>query len=149
MRSFATVISRQFVFWIAVAFCALPGQAQAQFNFTQNGTATTITGYTSSNSTVVIPGNINFQPVTTIAAGAFESISMTSVTIPSTVTTIGANAFEDCFVLANVTIPANVTSIGAGAFQNCWSLVRNTIPAKVSSIGAGASDNCSSLTVSA
>jgi len=146
MRSTVSALLARIIFFAAMVWCAFSGKAQAQFNFTQNGTATTITGYTGSNSTVVIPGNINFQPVTTIAAGAFESISMTSVTIPNSVTTIGANAFQDCFLLANVTIPANVISIGAGAFQNCSSLVTVTIPAKTTSIGVLAFDNCSSLT---
>ena len=146
MRSYVPVFSRPFIFLIAVVFCAFSSQAQAQFNFTSNNGTVTITGYTGSSSTVVIPGQINFQPVTTIAPGAFESISMTSVTIPSNVTTIGANAFEDCFLLASVTIPANVTSIGAGAFQNCSSLATVTIPAKVTSLGALAFDNCSNLT---
>jgi hypothetical protein len=41
------------------------------------------------------------------------------VTIPSSVTTIGQNAFWGCTSLASVTIPSSVTSIGQQAFFQC------------------------------
>ncbi|MHC1765210.1 MAG: alpha/beta fold hydrolase [Verrucomicrobiia bacterium] len=41
---------------------------------------------------------------------------MTSVTIPSSVTSIGDNAFYACHSLTSVTIPSSVTTIGSGAF---------------------------------
>ncbi|MBR5982765.1 MAG: leucine-rich repeat domain-containing protein, partial [Bacteroidales bacterium] len=43
--------------------------------------------------------------------------SATSVTIPSTVTTIGENAFYNCSGLTEITIPSTVTSIGYNAFN--------------------------------
>lgn len=47
--------------------------------------------------------------------------SLTSVTIPDSVTSIGSSAFRECTSLASVTIPDSVTSIG-NAFGNCTSL---------------------------
>ena len=48
---------------------------------------------------------------------------LTTITIPSSVTSIGGFAFEDCSSLTSVTIPNSVTSIGMGAtFQGCTSL---------------------------
>ena len=49
---------------------------------------------------------------------------------------IGNHAFYDCFSLTSVTIPNSVTSIGDYAFYNCSSLTSVTIPNSVTSIGA-------------
>ena len=46
--------------------------------------------------------------------------SLTSVTIPNSVTSIGNMAFCDCRNLTSVTIPNSVTFIGYAAFTNCW-----------------------------
>ena len=47
---------------------------------------------------------------------------MTSVTIPNSVTSIDAAAFDNCSGLTSVTIPNSVTSIGEWAFRNCYNL---------------------------
>jgi hypothetical protein len=46
----------------------------------------------------------------------------TSYTVPSSVTSIGDSAFEDCIELTSVTIPSSVTSIGEFAFSYCLKL---------------------------
>jgi hypothetical protein len=46
----------------------------------------------------------------------------TSYSIPNSVTSIGASAFEDCTGLTSITIPNSVTSISSNAFENCSSL---------------------------
>jgi len=58
-----------------------------------------------------------------IANYAFSGCtSLTSVTIPNSVTSIGSSAFDSCRSLRNVTIPNSVTSIGFGAFYDCTNL---------------------------
>ena len=47
---------------------------------------------------------------------------LTSVTIPTGVTSIGDWAFSGCSGLTSITIPNNVTSIGVGAFMGCSGL---------------------------
>ena len=48
--------------------------------------------------------------------------SLTSITIPASVTSIGVSAFYSCDSLTSITIPASVTSIGDFAFYNCTRL---------------------------
>src|ERR1700692_863194 len=84
--------------------------AKAQFTFTTNNGAITITGYTGGGGDVVIPASTNGYSVTTIADYAFvNQHGITSVTIPNSVTSIGVDAFASCFSLASVTIPNSVT----------------------------------------
>ena len=47
---------------------------------------------------------------------------LTSLTIPSSVTSIGESAFKGCSGLTSLTIPSGVTSIGSYAFYGCSGL---------------------------
>ena len=84
--------------------------------------------------------------VTSIGNEAFRNCySLPSVTIPNGVTSIGDEAFHSCYSLSSVTIPNGVTSIGNQAFRNCYSLPSVTIPNGVTSINTQAFYNCYSL----
>lgn len=67
-------------------------------------------------------------------------------TLPSTVTTIGSNAFFGCTNLSSVSLPSRLTAINNGAFQNCSSLTAIKLPETLTSIGASAFQDCSGLT---
>ena len=120
---------------------------------------------------VYIPAYYNGLPVTEIGYQAFYGTSLTGITIPNSVTSIGDWAFSGCTSLTSITIPAGVTSIGEQAFRDCislttvtfasgsrlqtigdWmfsgctSLTSITIPASVTSIGEYAFYGCTSLT---
>ena len=85
--------------------------------------------------------------VTSIGGNAFYGCSgLTSISIPSSVTSIGNFAFYGCSSLTIISIPSSVTSIGESAFTNCSSLTSISIPSSVISIGNSAFSNCPSLT---
>ena len=106
-----------------------------------------IIGYSGSDSNVVIPETIEGVPVIAIGVYAFQGCSsLTSVTIPESVTSIGEDAFFGCSSLTSVTIPEGVIHIGSYAFEGCTNLTGVIIPESVTTIGYWAFSGCTSLT---
>ncbi|MBR6633135.1 MAG: leucine-rich repeat protein [Clostridia bacterium] len=71
-----------------------------------------------------------------IASCAFLSCaSLTSITIPNSVTSIDSSAFWNCTSLTSITIPNSVTSIGECAFLGCSGLTTYVIPSAITVIG--------------
>src|SRR5262245_13883057 len=90
-----------------------PLGAQAQYSYTTNNGAVTITQYTGPGGAVVIPANISGLPVTSIGDFAFYSnTNLTNVQIPNGVTNIGFEAFYSCSSLTGVSVPRTVLNIG-------------------------------------
>lgn len=124
---------------------------------------------------VTIPSQITHNEevytVTEIRSFAFQWCdSITSISIPSSVTVIGERAFEECIALTSVNIPSSVTLIDsftfcgctqlnsvtfdatshvehieAGAFWDCTSLTSITLPASVTFVESGSFKGCYSL----
>ena len=84
---------------------------------------------------------VEIHPTTTrIAEGAFRSReNLASVTFASgsQLISIGANAFENCFSLTSIMLPSGLTTIGGGAFHNSH-LDSLLLPSSVTSIGEDA-----------
>ena len=127
------------------------------YNYINEGTELEVTFrgesydvYYEYSGNVVIPEEVNYmnriRKVTSIGESAFWHCSITSVTIPNSVTSIGRYAFEWCSRLTSVTIGNSVTSIGNDAFLKCKGLTSVTIPNSVTSIGDYAFRECSGLT---
>ena len=100
----------------------LPIVVNAQFIYTTNNGAITITHYSGSDTTVTIPSTTNGWPINSIGPSAFaDCYSLTSVTIGTNIVSIGKSAFAETS-LTNVTIPNSVTNIGQEAFRDCGNL---------------------------
>lgn len=99
--------------------------------------------YNCKNLTsVTIPDSI-----TSIGAGAFSGCeNLTTIRLPSNITEISSHTFNECKSLKSIIIPDSVTSIGDGAFSRCESLNNVIIPERVSNIGKYAFISCNSLT---
>lgn len=109
------------------------------------------TGYTYSAMTSAVIGDCINQ----IADGAFAHSTLTSVTIPSSVTGICCYAFDDCSGLTSIAIPSSVTNITNHAFAGCngftsigvvGSGASVEIPSSVTNIGSYAFTVCRGLT---
>lgn len=140
------------------------------YNYINDGKELEVTRSTTKDSyyryliSVVIPEEVTYmnrtRKVTKIGEGAFANAALTSVTIPSCITFIGKNAFEECTFLTSV----NVSDIDAwcrirfsGFFSNPLSYAQHlylngkevkdlVIPNSVTSIGDYAFIFCGSLT---
>ena len=113
----------------AIAFFVLIQSVAAQFTFTTNNGAIIITGYTGSGPSVTIPAATNGYPVTSIGNAVFGgNTSVTTVSIPASVTNIGAFAFASSG-LTGISISASVIGIGQEAFISCQSLTNISVAA--------------------
>ena len=108
--------------------------------------------YTSDKTTLVAfpnaTGSITIEDtVTNINDHAFYSTNISSITIPSTVDSMGEGIFRFCSNLKSVEILGNITMIPNETFYGCEKLESITIPASVTEfIGWGAFYDCTSLT---
>ena len=121
---------------------------------TKDGTNNTHFGYFFGASSYIenssyVPQSLKTVKIiggTNIGEWAFYGCnSLTSITIPNSVTNVGSSAFYDCDSLTSIAIPDSVISIGNNAFDCCVSLKSITISNSVKSIGDYAFSGCSNL----
>ena len=107
----------------------------------------TITGYSGADAALAIPSTVNALPVTAIGNNSFQAKPITSVDIPGSVTSIGAEAFSGCTSLSTVTLHGGLQTIGGYAFSQT-AITSIDIPSSVTSIGEAAFAHCSLSAVS-
>ncbi len=122
------------------------GDGSAVSTFTNSGNFNTGTKTYASAGDYVIKmwissgvGTYGFGNGTnfTVCVGGSTQVrrnTLTRLHIGANVTTIGANAFFQCFSLMSMTLPTNITTIGNNAFQVCHNLKALILPSNCSSI---------------
>ena len=105
-----------------------------------------ITQYSGSATALTIPSSLDGHTVKQIGSYAFEkNTTLTSVSIPETVTELEYLAFTGCTKLEQVSFPAGLTSIDGCAFENCTALTAVTLPKRLTELGNDVFENCSAL----
>ena len=150
---------------LALAFVGFAAQSQAQepvtfkeapFTYKQIGTnkvevsqvdkayasGTPVTDYVVPAT--VENGGVTYT-VTAIGEAAFKWKAASNITLPETIDTIRANAFNT-FDVEAITLPSKVRYIGDYAFSGCKKLTSFVVPESVEEIGNGAFFTCSNLT---
>jgi len=148
------------VLLLLAAPVAVQGQDLQNYDYVTNadGATITITGYSGPGGAVSIPASLIGLPVTGIGDNAFQDSSLTSVTIPATVTNIGDGAFSFSTGLTAITVdPQNTfySSANGVLFDKSQTTLVEfpgglggsyTIPDGVTSIGDYAFEFCTNLT---
>jgi hypothetical protein len=107
-----------------------------------------LAGYSGIGIHVTIGKNVRFIPKYLLASNEYGNApKINSVVFEegSVCESIGDWAFYWCTSLTSVTIPDSVTSIGICAFSRCTGLTSVNIPNSINSIGISAFSGCSSL----
>lgn len=76
---------------------------------------------------------------------AFTNSGLTTIELPSSITSIDYGLFSGCSDLVSVKIPSSVESIGENAFVSCTSLTNLELSSSIKSIGVMAFYNCKNL----
>lgn len=114
------------------------------YTLSSDGTYYIVSGIgTVTDSDIVIASTYEGLPVKTIGAAAFKgNTTITSVTIPNSITMIEYDAFSGCTALTSIAIPDSVTEISWYVFNECTALASATIGNGVTSIGDYAFKGC-------
>ncbi len=142
-------------FIIVLAICSCGEQKQEMVHpdtgeytceFNDETKEATVTGYTGSDTEIVVSEKFGDYTVTAIGRGAFShNYDIEKVDIPSSVVSIGASAFEFCISLEEIKLTNGLVSIDNTAFKDCRSLKAFVVPVGVKEIGVGVFNGCDSL----
>ena len=92
------------------------------FQFIKSNDIHYLVNYIGEDTEITLPENYNGNNYIISNYAFYDCSSLTSITIPESVTSIDDCAFSGCSGLTSITIPESVTSIGNFAFAGCISL---------------------------
>ncbi len=108
--------------------------------------ATTIKEYEGSEGTLSPQTTLysanEFPPFSFYNGFITKASIIKSILLPNSITSIGADAFSNCFGLTYIEIPNSVTIIGDGSFDGCTCLSKISMPNSVKTIGRFAFYKC-------
>jgi Leucine Rich Repeat (LRR) protein/List-Bact-rpt repeat protein len=125
--------------------------------YTDHGDGTCVLNqYTGSDTEITIPSTLGGLEVIMIGTNGQDrniftdeqygiNNTVTSITVPEGVVSIGNLTFQRCSILSTVSLPDSLTRIGSYAFQECESIVEIVFPDALNSINDGAFSGCTSL----
>lgn len=76
---------------------------------------------------------------------AFSECNLNSIILPTSITSVGYHAFENCKRLVSIAMNEGLRTIEYEAFRECSMLMEVEIPASVETIESDAFNNCSKL----
>jgi hypothetical protein len=74
-------------------------------------------------------------------------VLLASITLPSSVTSIGNSAFRSCTAFTSINIPSGCHTIGSYAFYGCSALTSINIPSGVTTIESNTFYGCKNMQV--
>ncbi len=110
----------------------------ADYEYTVSESGVTITRYTGKAVRVAVPAEIDGQPVIALGDKAFYETPVTWVSIPDSVTSIGAFCFGGCASLMTLRLPTGLTEVPDGMLESAMRLLQLNLPDSVTRIGSGA-----------
>lgn len=131
------------------AFAKIIGEVNYRLNSSK--TATVVSTTSKYPVSIVIPekvkgdDGVEYTVVGLEDKCFYDCFNLTSITLPSTITTMGFSCFEDCKKLTSITLPSSLTTLGDRCFYGCSGLTSIEIPANVTSIGFLCFYNCKAL----
>ena len=91
------------------------------------------------------PATVIPETVTAIGEDAYLAVPTDAVTVPSSVRTIEARAFDYCLFLKDITLSEGLEEIKNFAFRDCLALEEITLPSTLTSIGSKVFSGCENL----
>ena len=161
MRSTIFVLVLLLSAFFVVATDTVSAAQEGDYTYTTSGSpvVATITGYTGAGGAITIPPTLGGYDTVAIGNNAFYNCtSLTSVNVPSSVTSIGDGAFAVCASLTTIDVNTdnpNYASIDGVLYdKTITTLIQYpggrvgafTIRSSVTSIGGWAFNSCTSLT---
>ena len=121
-----------------------------ELSYVEAASVRDLSNYFQNNTEIILFNELQyFVGLSSIGANAFNNCSeLTFITLPNTLTTIGNSAFYNCSgLIGSLTIPNSVITIGNYAFYNCSGFMGLlTIGNAVTSIGNSAFEGCRNFT---
>lgn len=110
----------------------------SDFAYTADGGEVTITDYIGTSEHVLIPPEIDGQPVTALADKAFYEKHVTTVVVPDSVTEIGAACFSGDNYLVSLTLPDELAELPPASLESCFRLMDFDLPQGLKKISGSA-----------
>ncbi len=120
-------------------------KTNSEYDYVIHGKEATLVKYKGNGGEVVIPETIDGYTVVNFGQIFEKNTSITSITLPDTITALPRDAFAECSNLKSAKLSSNITIIPERAFNKCYALESIEIPDAVTVIEYYAFGYCESL----